>query len=566
MSQLPPQVPQTPADSVPGLSRRRFLALSSSAVALTSASGLLAACGGDDDDSGGGGGGGAAATTILGQAYPSIPGQIDPTQYSGSDIILINGNVYATPVKFVTKDLGNGFPEVDIQNPEVEPWLAESLESSSDLKNWKLTLRDDVVSSRGNPLTTEDVRFTVERNLAIPGNGQIIVQFAGVTSMKNVKVVDERTVEFPLDEGNRLFPQLMQNQFGFGVVDATEAKKHATDKDPHATKWLARNDAGFGPYRVAAFTPQRMDFELNPGYKLDKPQYKTINWLGVPEPGARLNLIQTGDVQVINELQPVQLEALKSNDKVKLFATNVSAPSDQVLFNVSVPELRDPRVRSALAWAIPRQGILDSVYRGTATEWKTPLGGEEYRGADASLNPFTGEDAEKAKELIKAAGAEGAKIQLNYDTSSFWQKDVAVQLQSAWNAIGVDIEVVGLAPAVWGEKLGAKEMPVFMIPFGWFVPDFFYVMNLLYNSKSGVNSTTFNNKEADRLLNAGMNEPDANKRDQLAADFQKVFYEDLPAAAVAVRDAVTAIRTPITGFTGWTNGMVYWADLSSESS
>ena len=63
-----------------------------------------------------------------------MPSQFDPTQYSGSDIIYIDGVVYPTPMRFKTRDLGKGFPEVDPRNPVVEPWLAKSLESTADLE------------------------------------------------------------------------------------------------------------------------------------------------------------------------------------------------------------------------------------------------------------------------------------------------------------------------------------------------------------------------------------------------------------------------------------------------
>src|SRR5262249_49274285 len=184
-----------------------------------------------------------------------------------------------TPVRFKTKDLGQGFPEVDPRNPVVEPWLAKSLESTKDLKTWKLTLGKNVKSAAGNLLSAKDVRFTVQRNIAIPGNGQVLVNAAGITGLSNVKVLDDMTVEFRLTQGNRLFPQLMQNQFGFGIVDSTEALKHATKADPYAAKWLARNTAGFGAYTVSQITPQRVHLIRNPGYALEPVAFSTVDWL-----------------------------------------------------------------------------------------------------------------------------------------------------------------------------------------------------------------------------------------------------------------------------------------------
>jgi peptide/nickel transport system substrate-binding protein len=541
------------------LTRRRFMVLSGQSALLAGAGGLLAACGSSTNGSSVVGGVGT-----LVQGYPSVPSQLDPGTFSGMDVLLTLGNVYATPMRFVKKDLGHGYPEVPTKDPQVEPWIAKSLEPSSDLKTFKLTLRGDVVSSAGNPLVAEDVRWTVERTNAIAGNGQIIVQLAGLKQPRNIKVLDDHTLELRLDQPNRLLPELLQNQFGFGIVDSVAAKAHATASDKYANKWLQRNTVGYGPYQVTEFTPQRMTFTPNPKNALDKPVYRRVRWLAVPETSNRLSLMQSGDAQIVSELEPEQLKIVESLKTSKSYATDTQAISDQLFFNMSVPELKDPRVRLALMYAIPSKGILEAVYRGTATAVETPLGGTQYRGADKSLNPIK-EDPAKAKALLQAAGAGGLKLKLNFDTSSFWQKPAAIQLQTAWQAIGVTTELEGLPPSVWGERLGKKTMPVFMITLNWLIPDFFYVMNLLFRSDSGINFAGFKNAQIDKVLVAGENEPDAAKRDQLAAEFQRLFWQQPPAIALALRKSVMAMNGNVQGYTAWINGMAYWADLKPKA-
>lgn len=549
---------RTSADGAPGtasppagMTRRDFVVVSGKTMfAAASAGSLLSACGGS---------GGSSSTSLV-MGYPSVPSQVDPSTFSGVDNQLAMGNVYATPMQFAQKDIGNGYPEVPVKDPQAKPWLAASLEPNADLKKFRLTLRDDIKSFRGNPLSAEDVRWTVERNNAIAGNGQIIVQVAGLRRPGNVKVIDDQTIDFLLDAPSRLLPQLLQNQYGFGIVDSVEAKKHVTAKDKYANEWLQRNGAGFGPYHLTKYTPQRLEFTPNPGYKIESLAYREVRWLAVPEPSNRFNLIKAGDIQIITELEPNQLKNIEGTSGIKTYSTNTRAQADQMFFNLAVPELKDPRVRAALTYAIPSRGILDAVYRGTATAWETPLGGSEYRGADKALNPFN-EDPERAMELLSAAGAERLNVKLNFDTSSFWQRPAAIQLQTAWRAIGVEAELEGLAPSVWGERLGKKEMPIFMVALNWLIPDFFYVMNLLYRSDSGINFAGYKKPRADELIDTGIEEPDAAKRDGLARQFQELFYEDLPSAGLAVRDAVTALDSDVEGYTAKINGMAYWAEL-----
>jgi peptide/nickel transport system substrate-binding protein len=548
----------TMSDAPDPLTRRRFIVLSGQSTLLAGAGGFLAACGGSAKTSLPGTGG------TLVQGYPSVPSQLDPGTFTGMDVLLTLGNVYATPMRFVKRDLGQGFPEVPTKDPQIEPWIAKSLEPSADLKTFKLVLRDDVVSSAGNPLIAEDVRWTIERNNAIAGNGQVVVQLAGLKNPRAVKVIDDHTLEFRLDAPNRLLPELLQNQFGFGIVDSVAAKKHATATDKYANAWLKRNTVGYGPYRVVEFTPQRMSFQPNTKNRLDKPAYRRIRWLAVPETSNRLSLIQSRDAQIVSELEPEQLRTVEGIKSVGTYATDAQAISDQLFFNMSVPELKDPRVRLALMHAIPSKGILAAVYRGTATPVETPLGGSQYRGADKGLNPIT-EDPAKAKQLLQAAGAGGLKLKLNFDTSSFWQKPAAIQLQTAWRAVGVQTELEGLPPSVWGERLGKKTMPVFMITLNWLIPDFFYVMNLLFRSDSGINFAGFKSPRIDALLAAGIKEADPAKRDQRAAEFQREFWRQPPAIALAVRKSVTAMTEDVGGYTAWINGMAYWSELKPKA-
>ncbi len=528
--------------------RRRFVEIG----IVTGGTVVLAGCGGSDKE--------VTNTGSLTHAYPTVPTQLDPSLYSGDDSNLTLGNVYATPVKFVTEDVGKGFPEVNVKDPKTEGWLARSFEPSGDLKTFRLTLRDDVKSAAGNPLTSEDLRWTIERNMKTPGNGSIIVALAGLTGKSSVKVIDDHVIELRVSEASRLMPQLLQNQFGFGVIDSVEAKKHAANDDPYAGKWLAANTAGFGPYHVERRTTQRMVFVPNKGYFGPAPAFNPVRWLAVPESANRFSLIRSGEAQITNELEPEQLIRLKSSSGIKTYGTDTREVSDTLFFNAKVPELQDPRVRQALAYATPYQGILDAVYRGTATKWQTPVGGKAYAGADPSLNPYT-TDVVKARDLMAAAGKKSLDVVVEYDTSSYWQKPVAIQLQTAWREIGVNASLVGRAPALWGERLGKRQMAIFFVHLSWFVPDLFYVMNLLYKTGSGVNFGGYSNPKVDQLLAKGLIEPDAVKRDALAKDVQALLMADVPAITMAVRPEVIAIRSSLKDFAAWINGMVFWSEL-----
>jgi peptide/nickel transport system substrate-binding protein len=500
------------------------------------------------------------ASGILAEAYPSVPSQVDPTNFSGNDMEYTTGNCYATLMKFVQVPSGHGFDEVDTQHPTVVGWLAESLQSNKSLTRFRIALRSTPKSVFGNTLSAEDVRWTIERNTQTPGNGRIIVQLAGMKGPQNVAVISDNTVELRTSTPNRLMPLLLQNMFGFGIVDSTEAKKHASGGDKYAGKWLARNTAGYGPYQMTTLTTQQAVFDANPNYFATKPTFSTVKWVAVPDAGNRFTLVQNNSVQIITDLEPQQIKQLKGSSTVNTYATGIEGTWDAMHLNSTVPELKDPRVRQALAYATPFAGILASVYQNTGTKWTTPIGGTAYAGADPSLNPYTTDPA-KAKQLLAAANASNLNVKINYDVTSFWQKDVSIQLQTAWQGVGIKVDLEGLVPAVWGQRLGKKQMPIFFVTLGSLVPDIFYEMSLWYLSASGLNFGGYSNPKVDALLQKGLAEPSAAKRNVIARATQKAIMDDAPIIGVAVRDRFTAIRSAVKGYSAWMNGMVDWSEL-----
>src|SRR5262249_14268481 len=116
-------------------------------------------------------------------------------------------------------------------------------------------LRKGVKSAAGNELTAEDLKWKWDRGFAIPGEGQFQIQVVLGIPQPGWRVVDKYTFEVKTPKRNAVLAYEMAMQ-KFGIAfDSTEAKKHVTADDPWATKWLATNAAGFGPYALESYTP-----------------------------------------------------------------------------------------------------------------------------------------------------------------------------------------------------------------------------------------------------------------------------------------------------------------------
>ena len=142
-----------------------------------------------------------------------------------------------TTPKISTDELNIRFPI----STEMQQRLALKWEHSKDYKEWTISLRDNVYSHAGNLLTSEDVLWCWQRTYALKGVGAWREKYlAGLTNISDIETLDKRSVKFNLSGPNPQFAAYL----GFAtnnIVDSKEAKKHITDDDPWATKWLDDN-------------------------------------------------------------------------------------------------------------------------------------------------------------------------------------------------------------------------------------------------------------------------------------------------------------------------------------
>jgi len=335
-----------------------------------SAVGTLAACSGSQTSGLSSGNSGLSTTLVYVDAI-TPPGFDDDT--SGADDASENivSNCYGGDiVRYeVVKD-----PKVSIANitaPGVRGGIlngfAETVDVSKDLRTYTFHLRPDAKSSFGNSLSADDVIWSFSRNLALGQTGAFMANAMSVTKPEQLTKLDERTVRFELPAPSPLFLKVDAIKIYSGLVDSKTAKAHATSQDPWAREWLSTNTAGYGPYTVEkSVKGEYVHFKRNAGYALAKPSYDRVVWQATPTSANRLALLKSGNADVAVKLTPPQLKAVQQT--AGLTVTNYEANQfESIQLNTKYAPLADPRVRQAIAYAIPYDQILESVYLGTAT-------------------------------------------------------------------------------------------------------------------------------------------------------------------------------------------------------
>ncbi|MFC5790270.1 peptide ABC transporter substrate-binding protein [Agromyces tardus] len=311
-------------------------------------------------------------------------------------------------------------------SPDVEPDIAESAEFTSPTE-YTVKLKPGLKWANGNDLTSSDVKFSFDRQVAIADeNGPSSLLY----NLDSVEAVDDTTVVFKLkSENDQVFPQILSSPVGPIVdEDVFSADSLTSDDD------IVAGNAFAGQYVISKYDFNNLvSYKAYDGYQglLGPAKTDTVNVKYYAD-SSNLKLdVQEGNIDVaFRSLAATDIEDLKGNDKVKV----VDGPGGEIryiVFNFDTQPYgaktaeADPAkalaVRQAVADLIDRDEIATQVYKGTYTPLYSyvPAG---LTGATESLKGLYGDgsgapDADKAKSTLEAAGV-ATPIELNLQYSN----------------------------------------------------------------------------------------------------------------------------------------------------
>jgi peptide/nickel transport system substrate-binding protein len=272
------------------------------------------------------------------------------------------------------------------------PALAESWEENEDGLSYEFRLRPGLTFHNGDPLTTEDVKFSFER---YKGAGAAVLK----EKVAQVEIVDPLVIRFHL---KALWPDFMTLYGSTATAAGLVLPKKYLEKV--GDKGFADHPVGAGPYKFVSNKPGvEVTVEAFPQYWRHKPQVRTIVMKSVPDGDTRALMVKTGEADIAIALQSVAAQGLMNDPKTRIVATK-HASSMWIEF----PDQYDPnsrwhdqRLRLAVAYAIDRVGINQTACLGFCP----PAGVIVPRVMPFALQvaPFP-YDPQKAKELLAAAG------------------------------------------------------------------------------------------------------------------------------------------------------------------
>lgn len=431
----------------------------------------------------------------------------------------------------------NGLLRFD-EHGELQPDLAASWEVNDSSDVYTFTLRSDARWHDGLRITAQDVLYTV--NLFQDPDIPVMPDLAAMWQSVIATAPDERTVVFQLSEPYAAFPDYTTIRW-FGVLPQHYWQRYTAREIPNAI--LNTQPIGSGPFRVTELDAQHIRLEPNLRALPRVPYLDALEFRFYPDDSSVLAAAEVGDVQGVRQIPSELFPQAEANPDLQLFTSPLSDLTF-LLFNVDTPNapyLRDPQVRQALAHAIDRQRLLDSVLPGVGLLANSPFLPNSWAyDADLRLPDY---DPKLAREMLTQAGwvdsngngirdHEGVEMELLLlSDDAPHSRELSQSISDDLRQIGVQAEVQAVSfTGLVTDFLAPRNFTAALVT--WELigdPDPYPLWHSTQISPDGQNYSGWNNRQADLAMEQARRTADRQKRWQLYQDFQKIFALDLPA-------------------------------------
>jgi peptide/nickel transport system substrate-binding protein len=350
---------------------------------------------------------------------------------AASDPVIIDGPLVSDGESLrVVDQIFQGLVGLKPGTTTVTPLLATSWSASKNGLTWTFQLRKGVKFQDNTPFNAAAVCFNFNRWYNFPGplqNSAVTYYWNTVfggfhhpaagnpgpdkSLYKGCKTQGNYTVQLLLNRRSTSFLGALALT-NFGIASPTALKKYKADAGtvdsngvfhPSGT-FGTQHPIGTGPYMLKTWqVGNKLEIDAFPGYWGPKAKLQRIIFRPIADNAARLQALQSGEIQGYDLVAPQDIATVKSNPNLKILdrpAFNVG----YVGINQMIPPMNNLKVRQALAYGLDRASVVSKFYAGrgqVATEFLPPtLNG--YDGTSAVPKyPF---DPNKAKQLLQAAG------------------------------------------------------------------------------------------------------------------------------------------------------------------
>lgn len=465
----------------------------------------------------------------------------------------VSWNCYDRLISHEMKSGPGGVPYYD--RDKFKPELAEDINIGDMSVTFKL--RKNAKFHDGTQVAAKDVKWSLDRAVSVGGFPTFQMSAGSLTKPEQFVVVDDHTVRVDFLKKDRLtIPDLAV--IVPCVVNSELVKKNASEKDPWGLEFTKQQTAGSGAYKVTKWTAgTEVVMERNDDWVSGPmPKIRRVIWRMVPQAGNRRALLERGDADISYELPFKDFQEMKANGKLNVVSLPFSNGIQYIGMNVTKPPFDNPKVRQAMAYAMPYQKIMDAVLFGLANPM---FGAAKDRPTEVAWPQPTKyvTDMEKAKALLAEAGyANGFETTISFDLNfAGVNEPLCVLVQESLAQLGIKTTINKVPGANWRTELTKKEMPLFTNVFsGWLdYPEYFFYW-CYHGNNSIFNTMSYKSGEMDKLIDgariAAAN-GDTAAYDADVKGFVDLAYADIPRIPLYQPFVNVAMQKNISGYQYW---------------
>jgi len=484
---------------------------------------------------------------------PTDAVSLDPARASDIESLEVAEQVYGRLVRFARGRL------------EPEPDLATSWTVSEDGTTWTFELRPNVTFHDGTPMNADAVVFSFERQLVAnhPAHEADFIWARSFRNIKRVMAINPLRVLFQIDRPYA--PFLANLAIGPAAIVSPSAVKKLGSR-------FGKFPVGTGAYRFVEWVGgDRITLERNTDYWDQPARTRYLIFLTTPDSKQRLQALESGAADVIQQLDPDDLPLLRLHPDLKL-ATAPAALVSYLAMNTQRRPLNDPRIRRAIAHAVRRDALVKLVYQGLGFPAIGPLPPSVWGArSDVVTYPY---DPVRARRLLAEAGwgsAHMPPLKL-FAPSSARQympapERVAAVIKSCLAEVGIAVEIILGDPAEHQRALWAGEHDLAL--HGWFNdngdPDNFLYTLLDADNTTGSrpsNIAFYSNSWFHDVIGMAQRTTDRTERERYYSQAQAILAADVPWLPLAHSKVIFGARASIRGLVVQPSamGLYRWAE------
>ena len=429
------------------------------------------------------------------------------------------------------------------ESMEVVPDLVESYEAISDTE-WKFKLIEGVKFHNGAEMKAADVKASLMQAKDSPE----VAQYA--QSFTDIEVIDDYNFKIITDGPQaQLLNDLTHHGNAILPADLIESG-HDFNKEP----------IGTGAYKLVEWKKgESVSFTANPDYFKGEAPIKNIIWKIIPEGSSRTMALESGEVDLIVEVETTDVSRLKDNSSITVY-DQPSTGFNFMMINTEVHPFNNVDFRKAMCAAIDRNAIIQVALNGGGSPCYAQLPNCFPGASDEGATTY---DPEQAKAHMAASGLNAADCGFSLICSDDTKLRAGQVIQSCLKeTLGVDIALESMDLATYLDKTASGD---YHAAIGGYTSDtLLSLAKGIYHSSAinAANKTRTNDAKVDAYIDEMLATVDQAKQVEIATELAKYLNELCPQVPLYLKNNTRAYNANLQGFNCGASGGTYYYDMS----